>query len=316
MEDAQLGQDYAGMRTLLQGLPALAESEGEPVAARRFGEAVAALSRRRAALPPDRDQAEMDAFRRACLPVVLQSELAHYVFSRPRGYPGDFVTQELIWNGRTLGGEHRYRGLSPAGRLLGALTLDSEACAANETRLRRLARLVRCGGLDSVASIGCGSAIEYWGEDGEVPARVLLLDQDEGALRRARDRGRFAGGQVSLRHENVVRTVLRNGRQRQLGEHDLVYSFGLLDYFPVPMARRLAAALWESVRPGGRLLLTNAHPGNPTRAWMEWAGDWWLDHKHEAEMRSLADGLPDAEAVGWELDPHGVYQHLEVRRAA
>jgi hypothetical protein len=46
---------------------------------------------------------------------------------------------------------------------------------------------------------------------------------------------------------------------------------------------------------------------------MEWAGHWWLDHKTEGEMRGVADGLPGV--VGWELDPHGVHQHLEVRRA-
>jgi len=313
--DVQIGSGgHAALKALLGRLPALVASEGEAAAAVRLGGEVAALARWRAGVGPAGDQAGMDAFRRDCLPTILQSELGHYIFTRPRGYPGDFVTQELIWNGCTLGGQHRYRGLSRTGELLPALTLDSPGCRANETRMRRLAAVVRGGGLESVASIGSGSAIEYWAEGGEVPRRVLLLDQDAGALERARRMGRFDGCQLTLCHENVVRFVLRNAHQRHLGEHDLVYSFGLLDYFPVPAARRLVEALWPSVRPGGRLLLTNAHPANPTRPWMEWAGDWWLDHKTEAEMRGLASGLPGAQAVEWELDPHGVYQHLEVRR--
>jgi len=93
---------------------------------------------------------------------------------------------------------------------------------------------------------------------------------------------------------------------------DLLYSSGLFDYFDVKQSRRVIARMWECVAPGGRLLIINGHPDNPTRPWMALASDWLLEYKTPEDMRSLVAGLPDMRGVSLERDEHGVYQYLEV----
>ena len=115
--------------------------------------------------------------------------------------------------------------------------------------------------------------------------------------------------------DNILKFILRNPRSGQLGQRDLIYSLGLLDYFSLQAAKRIIAALWPSVAPGGRLLVTNAHPMNPTRLWMEWGGGWFLDYKTEDEMRSLATGLEGMAAASYEIDPFGVYQYVSIKKA-
>ena len=306
--------DYSGFRDMLVRLPRLCDESGESAALHELQTHLEQLAQFRKTLTPDDESRHIDAFRRACHYLILQSEFNYYVFTRPRGYPGDFMTQELIWNGRTIGGEYRYRGVSRTGQLLTSLTLDMAAPRANEERMNRLAHLIRDKRFRSVASIGSGSAIEYWGADGEMPDTIFLLDQDAEALARAKQFGRYGNRDVKYCEENVVKFILRNARCQHLGIRDLIYSFGLLDYFPMQMAKRILECLWISVKPGGRMLVTNAHPDTSTRLWMEWGGEWYLQYKTEEEMRSLATGLEGVAEVTYDMDSQGVYQYLTIER--
>ncbi len=72
--------------------------------------------------------------------------------------------------------------------------------------------------------------------------------------------------------------------------------------------------MWVSVAPGGKLLLTNAHLDNPTRVWMEWVSEWYLDYKTQGEFRELADELDQVAQVDYEIDTCGVYQYLSLTK--
>ena len=306
--------DYSSFKEMLTQLTGICNEKGEPAAFSVLHTHLEELSSLRATLTPEEESRHIDAFRRSCHYLILQSEFNYYVFTRPRGYPGDFMTQELIWNGRTIGGQYRYKGVSRTGELLTSLTLDMAAPRANEERMVRLAKLVREGRNRSVASIGAGSAIEYWGAEENIPDTIFLLDQDELALARAKQYGRFGDCDVKYCKENIVKFILRNSRCLHLGARDLIYSFGLLDYFPVPMAKRIIEALWVSVNSGGRLLVTNAHPGTSTRIWMEWGGEWYLNYKTEDEMLELAEGLEGVASVSCDMDTQHVYQYLTIEK--
>ena len=305
--------DYAALFRLIEQLPRLAAAEGEPAALVKLEASLSDVAEYRSRLSAADDVDEMWRFRRALLPLLLQSEFGHYCFTKPRGYPGDFVTQEMIWIGRTCGGAHRYRGNSELGRLLTSLTFDMAAPAANESRVHRLrSRLAMQW--PRVASIGCGSCIELWDPGEGFGSSLLLVDQDAGALDRARERLTVPPDKVTFCHENVLKCILRNQRQHQLGQQDFIYAFGLLDYFPPPTAKRIVSALWDSVAPGGVLLVTNAHPGNPTKVWMEYVGDWFLNYKTGDQCLALSDDLPGLAERDLTIDDVGVYQYLELRR--
>ena len=307
--------DYREARRMMESLTELAQEQGEARCSEAFQAQLATLSRHRATLGPAEERAAMLQFREALTPVIHQSDFGRYVYEKPRGYPGDFGTQEMIWLAHAVGGAHRYCGSTPLGRLLSALSFDMAASRATAHRVSRLKDYVRDAG-PRIASIGCGSAIELWdmADYRSAPAEVFLLDQDTGALERAMTQ---IGGadfiSVTCHRANVLKFVLAP-TQSGLPPQDLVYLFGLLDYFPLSSAARIVKSAWSLVAPGGRLVLTNAMPSNPDRLWMEWGGDWWLDHKEADAIASLARPLEGFRRASVQADPFGVYAYLEVEK--
>ena len=306
---------YLMLKELILAFPDIVKYKGESRCFDLLQHHLRVLTEYREFLSKDEDRREMEEFRRILLPTLKESELGKYVWDKPRGYPGDFLTQEMIWFGRTSEGEYRYRGRTEVRKLLTSLTLDMENCKANEERVIRLQKLL-CGNANRITSIGCGSCIELWqlGDMIKDNTRdIFLLDQDEGALNRAREKiDHQAGSKITFHNENVLRFILRNKRQSILSDQDIIYAFGFFDYFPTDTAVRIVKALWKSVAPHGMLLVTNAHPNNPTKLWMEYAGDWFMDYKDEQTMYDLAEGLSDVNDIRLSIDKFGVYQYLEI----
>jgi extracellular factor (EF) 3-hydroxypalmitic acid methyl ester biosynthesis protein len=87
-------------------------------------------------------------------------------------------------------------------------------------------------------------------------------------------------------HGNLI--YLATGRQTlDLPQQDLIYSIGLIDYFNDDFVTKLMDWIFDHLRPGGRAILGNFHPKNPTRAFMDHVLDWRLIHRDEAKMDEL-----------------------------
>lgn len=82
---------------------------------------------------------------------------------------------------------------------------------------------------------------------------------------------------IDLHQENLIYLALGR-RQLNLPPQDLVYSIGLIDYFNDQLVVKLADA-HQILRPGGRLVLGNFHPSNPSKAFMDYVLDWRLLHR-------------------------------------
>lgn len=309
--------EFEKLGELALSFPQLARDAGESACYAALDASLRRISARRHAFTPDQETQEMARFRQIILPLTRESDFCRHAYDKPRGYPGDFVSQEMIWLGRSIGREHRYAGTSDVGRILNALTFDMSNCRANEARVYRLREAIQSSGR-RLMSIGCGSCIELWDSTHLLTpdSDVFLVDQDQGALDRAKTQiPASPGSTITFHRDNVLKFALR-AREPLIKSRDFVYVFGLLDYFPQSSAHRIAHGLWEYVAPGGTLLLTNAHPANPTKLWMEWVGDWFLDYKPEQDFRALATGLDGVEEVIYSIDQHGVYQYLQIRAKA
>ena len=62
------------------------------------------------------------------------------------------------------------------------------------------------------------------------------------------------------------------------------------DYLDDRRGCSLLRRMWAWTPEGGRLVVGNFHPRNPSRAYMEWCGDWHLIHRSEGDMLRLAAG--------------------------
>ncbi len=299
------------IETLIDELPALNQTHGEDYCSRQWNNTIGELNEFVHQLPEAMEDGFVNLFRTRLLGRIHESEFAKYVYDKPRGYPGDYVTQEMIWNSRA-GFQANHAGSTEAGKLMNAFNLQLPNCKANCFRINMLKdRVMKANGA-SIASIGCGSCIELW----ELPNATLKnisflgIDQDEGAIESARKHLNCTGDNIRFHQDNILKFVLRKNKSTVLGKRDLIYMMGLIDYFSANSARRIIKGLWETVKPGGTFIFSNAHPKNPTRIWMEYGGQWVLNYKDKQDMFAIIKGLDDVKDVDYLMDDYQVYQYI------
>lgn len=288
------------------------ELRGEQAAIAHVASLVRGFSVQWDAAPARRREALRIALQERTLQHLLESDLFHHCYRKPRGYAGDYEAMLKIWLGRSQPRTHRYLGTTRRGQLINAALLEFDNSAANEERVHILKRHILERSGQAIASVGSGPMIEgvqALAEGCSPETRFHLYDQDADALSHAVASLEPFGVKCELHAGNVSRSIVAEASEPS---YDLMYSSGLYDYFTLASAQRLTGYVWRRLRAGGSLLITNAHPDNPSRPFMEAAAEWSLRHKTEAEMRALARALPGLERVHLLCDSRGVYQYLRL----
>jgi hypothetical protein len=85
-----------------------------------------------------------------------------------------------------------------------------------------------------------------------------------------------------------------------------------VSYFSINSAKKIIKKLWQHVASDGKLVFTNAHPDNPTRLWMEFIGEWFLEYKDKQMMIKIAQDLDKIKDMDYRIDRYGVYQYLVI----
>ncbi len=141
-------------------------------------------------------------------------------------------------------------------------------------------------------SLACGPARELFDvfETLGDPARIkaTCIDFDLQALAHVAERRDRLGLQrsMTLTPENLIHLAI--GRKTiAVDEQDLVYSIGLIDYFPDELVVKLMSLVHSLLRPGGKVILGNFHPKNTCKAFMDHVLEWRLIHRSEADMDRL-----------------------------
>lgn len=302
------------LKEILLTLPQIAEKSGEPAAHLVLSKELARLTKKRNQLSSEHEKRFMREFQGALLSMLHESTFGKYIYDKPRGYPGDYITQEMIWNAHHGHKKDRYLGTTPFGKLISSLTFEMENPKANIARVNFIkGKLLNSG--KRIASIGCGSCIELWDISVKIlkSKSIFLLDQDLFALIRAKKKlNHKLSENFIFRHENILKFIAVNKNKDLLGPRDLIYIIGLLDYFNVKSSKKIISSLWKNVTNGGSLLFTNAHPLNPTRIWMEYCSEWFLNYKDKKEVLEIVAELPNVSSVNYQIDKYNVYQYMEV----
>ncbi len=243
--------------------------------------------------------------------------IASHAAARPRGYPGDAGLLDLLY-------------LHPAQRPVFADDVSrrvySVCQGAKVARSVRYRRMLLADAIDraaiatpqaSILSLACGHLREVeWSNalaTGGV-GRLVAADQDELSL--ASIRRDYGATMPAI--ETVacsVRDVLKGGGAK-LGRFDLVYSAGLYDYLPKPVAETLTARLFAMLNPGGRLLIGNFGAGLDETAFMEAVMDWpliWRAPEAVAAFSALIDPASIAQTHVY-ADPTGTCWYLDITR--
>jgi SAM-dependent methyltransferase len=143
-----------------------------------------------------------------------------------------------------------------------------------------------------VACLACGPACEVFDAFRDLSdshrLNVSCVDIDREALAQIADRAlaQKLGGQLQPLHGNLI--YLATGRQElQLASQDLIYSLNITDYLSDDLAVSLLDWIHAKLRPGGRAIVGNFHPRNPSRGLMDHVLEWRLTYRDEAALNRL-----------------------------
>ena len=225
------------------------------------------------------------------LPYIALTEAAERSYSKPRGYTGDYMTIELMYQNCGKGAgrlgpviDHCFLALPPV-----QAVRNRRGLLAEEIR-RTMAE--KNGEPTYVTSMACGPAEElfdvYRSLEKPELLKSILIDFDLQALAFVsdrRDRARLQR-QITLVNENLIYLAL--GRTKtQICNQDLIYSIGLIDYFDDEMVVKLLSLAHDLLHPGGRVIVGNFHPDNRFKTMMDYVMDWRLIHRDEDKMNEL-----------------------------
>ncbi|MGH8707696.1 MAG: hypothetical protein ACREVD_06520 [Burkholderiales bacterium] len=258
-------------------------------------------------------------------PELMGAPLWRQAYTKPLGYPGDYVVMNYMYQGAP-------EGDTQFGRIAHELAVYIGQFVMKRKDLVRQAigeAAARCSGPRPcvVASLGCGPAtevVEHLQLEQHHPCALhfVLVDQDSEALRFAGRRlgevtavnDRAAAVDVDLRHLSVLRLLREVDPASLLHRPDLIYSAGLFDYFSDRTCQVLTRRLYAALRPGGLLLLGNMKSGTDMLWPLELIADWSLRYRSAESVLSWTDGLAGAE-ISLRTEATGYDYLISVRKA-
>ncbi|HEX8821950.1 MAG TPA: class I SAM-dependent methyltransferase [Archangium sp.] len=229
--------------------------------------------------------------------LIHQCPYTRHGFEKPRGYAGDAVLIDYLYN------EHPAAGTTKLGRDIYHFLWRQSGPKSVRERRELLA-----GELDAVAervhkpsilSVACGHLREaehsHALAEGRL-GRLIAFDQDPVSLE-----------VVTKQHAGTcVEPVRGSVRSILLGkaafpEQDFIYSAGLYDYLSESVAARLTRLLFGMLRPGGRLLVGNFAARTPDAGYLEAFMDWWLIYRDDNQVRAFASEIDPSELAKVEM---------------
>ncbi len=259
---------------------------------------------------------------------LRDSPLIWRTYVKPQGYPGDYLAMSWMYDGQR-------RGETLFARLMDQLGHEERLASTVAVRKRFLIRQIEeCvaevsphrEGDTRIVSIGAGPArevVDYLAATPPGPAiEFTLIDQDEQALAFAYEDLHQAalphGGRVRIlcRHISFAQLFAMPALQRELGEPDMIYSAGLLDYLGDEVGRALMNGCFELIRDGGRLVVGNAAAAPDVRWMPEFVLDWTMIYRTESELLDLARDFASTAELKIERDESEAWLFLVARRGS
>jgi len=233
-------------------------------------------------------------------PILEAGSLQHHARFKPHGYAGDHEMLSRICEQSCYG--------DALGRVLDRYFLRQAAPEAVRARTWHTAATLVAHCLRQpretyrIANVGSGPALDVFEALTALPpgsrssARVRLLDLDPNALEAARTRLESVVPQSSVEtvRTNLFRLAQGSRGARELQTPDFLVCAGLFDYLDDEPAVSLLGLFWRQLAEGGVLLVGNFAPHNPSRAFMEWIGNWYLKYRTADDMERIASaaGIP------------------------
>jgi len=160
----------------------------------------------------------------------------------------------------------------------------------------------------NIASGPCRDVLEYFEEENPTDLTFDCVEADINAILHATKLNRKHLPHITFHNKNIFKFTTDK-------KFDLIWSAGLFDYFDDTTFTDLIARIHHFVKPGGELIIGNFNVVNSSRGFMEILLGWFLYHRSEAQMETLArtacgDKLKN---VSIESEPEGVNLFMRLK---
>jgi hypothetical protein len=261
-------------------------------------------------------------YQQKLLPYLGEPEVNRHIYRKPLGYAGDFITMNYIYDGYD-----KFVGENSFEKLINNLTCSIPVSLSNIERksflkTALLEMIAERKGKAKITGIASGSAREVLEliREGKVPVttEISLLDFELQALNYVQtDLDKIpqsALPPIKLIRENVVNLIRKPAVREKISGRDLIYAFGIYDYLGEVIARKLTAALFSCLQPGGKLIICNASVDKTDfRAYFEFLGEWEMIYRRKEEMLGWVEPLKPREVIFRDL-PNEAYLYLIVKK--
>ena len=214
---------------------------------------------------------------------AYQSEIVRMAYERPRGYPGDYIMLETIYDNRSISSE--------MGSCIDRYYLNNPYAIAVRNRKEKIKTILNNFLINNlrkepirILNIACGSCRELnelRSKEVSINSRVNLiaLDQDEEALEYSRTVLKDLPKNINIRYikENIINFFKTPERCKNLlGSQDFIYSIGLADYLPDTMLKKLIRFCFEILKDEGKLVIAHKDREKGKLAYLfpNWFCDW------------------------------------------
>ncbi len=275
---------------------------------------------------PEEDKAHRRYFQAQLFPLTSAAIICKRSVEKPLGYAGDYEMMNIIY-------EKWWQGNSLWERFINYCIVHFPSAQAVRNRadylVGKIAKTVEeRSGQDeihimSLASGPCKEIRNYLESTDRQAFRgdlyFYLLDQDPTALdcaqRKLYELAQFEGNAAVhfILLERGVKHFLKNpDLMARYPKMDLIYSAGLFDYLPDPVAKALTVRLLNTLRPQGELIIGNFAQKSRCSFFMEYACEWFLICRSPEELKAFLPAGQVLHSVSVESEKEEVNLFLNV----
>jgi extracellular factor (EF) 3-hydroxypalmitic acid methyl ester biosynthesis protein len=238
------------------------------------------------------------------LGLLLMAPANHRSYYKPEGYPGDYEIIRMIHEGG-------FKGHTLIGKMLHKYTCSFPLATIARKRTEYLAgqivRSINRGGTNriNVFSIASGPSQEIDFLMKKYPdacsrISLVLLDREIRALQFSKDNlyeNKIRYGSdlaIDFMHMSLEEYIRQCAAGKKNAMYDLVYAFGIFDYFDKDVARFILKCFSRQIRKGGRFIISNiSHDNNKYQTFLEYGLEWFVVYRSRDELAALAEqGAP------------------------
>ncbi len=240
-------------------------------------------------------------------PLLNVNTMIGFSYTKPHGYSGDFEQIDRIYNQWTNPDSNEFFKWDAFYHNLSAATAVRNRKEYIQKELVKLENQTNPKVLN-LGSGPCSDIEQYLNNFPQSKIKFDCLDMDENAI--------AYGMKKCEKHKEKINFLNVNAfRFKPDYQYDLIWSAGLFDYFKDKLFSKLVEKYYKQVNKGGKLVIGNFAESNESKGVMELFGQWYLHHRSEESLISLANltGI-DLNKISIESEKTGVNKFLHIEK--